>query len=95
MLIKSVKFGEFDSAKYPFNIEAIRNTKELNFNNDTTIFVGENGSGKSTLLKAIAYYNNSINVSKEKMDSVYYNSEKELSNKLKISYSVKTRNGFF
>lgn len=95
MLIKSVKFSEFDSAKYPFNIEAIRNTKELNFNNDTTIFVGENGSGKSTLLKAIAYYNNSINVSKEKMDSVYYNSEKELSNKLKISYSVKTRNGFF
>lgn len=95
MLIKRIRFEEFESDKYPFNIEALRNTKELDFNNKITILVGENGSGKSTLLKTIAYYNNSINVSKEKIESSYYNSVKELSEKMKISYSVKTRKGFF
>ena len=95
MLIKRIKFEEFESNEYPFNIEALRNTEELDFSNKITILVGENGSGKSTLLKAIAYYNNSINVSKEKIESNYYNSIKQLSNKMKISYSVKTRKGFF
>lgn len=95
MLIKSIKFSEFNSSVYPFNIAAIRNTKELDLNNDITVFVGENGSGKSTLLKAIAYYNNSINVSKEDISSGYYTNAKELSEKMKIAYSVKTRNGFF
>ncbi len=95
MLIKKITFSDFDSVEYPFNIECLRNTKELDFNNKITILVGDNGSGKSTLLKTIAYYNNSINVSKEKMESSYYNRVKELSEKMKISYSVKTRSGFF
>lgn len=95
MLIKRISFSEFESNEYPFNIECLRNTKELDFNNKITILVGENGSGKSTLLKTIAYYNNSINVSKEKIESSYYNSVKALSEKMKISYSIKTRSGFF
>lgn len=95
MLIKRIRFSEFDSSIYPFNIKCLRNTKELDFDNKITVLVGENGSGKSTLLKAIAYYNNSINVSKEKIESSYYNSVKELSRKMKISYSIKTRAGFF
>ncbi len=95
MLIKRIRFDEFESSEYPFNIECLRNTKELDLDSKITILVGDNGSGKSTLLKAIAYYNNSINVSKEKIESSYYNSVKELSKKMKISYTVKTRNGFF
>ncbi len=95
MLIKRIEFSKFDNDKYPFNLKCLRNTKDLDLNNKITILVGDNGSGKSTLLKAIAYYNNSINVSKEKIDSNYYNSVKELSEKMKISYSVKTRSGFF
>ena len=34
-------------------------------------------------------------VSKEKMESSYYNRVKDLSKKMKISYSIKTRSGFF
>jgi len=95
MLIKRISFSDFDSKEYPFNLECLRNTKELDLNNKITILVGNNGSGKSTLLKTIAYYNNSINVSKEKMESSYYNRVKDLSKKMKISYSIKTRSGFF
>lgn len=38
---------------YPFNVPAIRETKEMAFREPVVFFVGENGSGKSTLLEAI------------------------------------------
>ena len=40
--------------KYPFNIEIIKNFKELSLNKQVTFLVGENGIGKSTLIEAIA-----------------------------------------
>ncbi len=95
MLIKSVCFKDFDCVDYPFNIPAINSKLELDLSNKVTIFVGENGSGKSTLLQAIAYYNNSINVSRESLDSPYYGAIKKLAEKMKISYTYKTRKGFF
>lgn len=94
-LIKKVTFVPFSSNEYPFNIPSIINTTELDLSNPITVFVGENGSGKSTLLQAIAYYNNSINVSSQSIDSAYYDSVKQLSKKMKLSYSYKTRSGFF
>lgn len=39
---------------YPFHLNVIRNTPEIEFSNPVTIFYGENGAGKSTLLQAIA-----------------------------------------
>ena len=89
MIIKKISFTEFDSNDYPFNIPCINSKLKLNLDNRITIFVGDNGSGKSTLLQAIAYYNNSINVSKESIDSDYYDSVKKLAEKIKISYSYK------
>jgi len=95
VLIKRVDFKAFESNQYPFNIPSFQNIESLDLNQGITIFVGDNGSGKSTLLKAIAFYNNSINVSKESIDSNYYASSKLLSEKMKLSYSVKTRSWFF
>lgn len=46
------KIENFDS--YPFNIEIVKNFKELNFTSPVTFFVGENGIGKSTFIEAIA-----------------------------------------
>jgi predicted ATPase len=46
------KVPSFD--EYPFNIPAIGNFHELDFEQPVTFFIGENGSGKSTLLEAIA-----------------------------------------
>jgi len=94
-MIKKLSFKEFDSNDYPFSIECIRNIKELDLSSKVTIFVGDNGSGKSTLLKSIAYYNNSINVSSNDINSSYYDDVKKLSSKMKLVYSVKTQAGFF
>ena len=46
------KVPSFD--EYPFNIPAIGNFHELEFEQPVTFFIGENGAGKSTLLEAIA-----------------------------------------
>ena len=46
------KIGSFDI--YPFNIEIVKNFKELNFKAPVTFFVGENGVGKSTFIEALA-----------------------------------------
>ena len=94
-MIKKVSFSNYEETEYPFNIKPIRNTKELDLSNNITIFVGNNGAGKSTLLQSIAYYNNSINVSGNSLDSKYYESVQQLSTKMKLSYSIKTRKGFF
>jgi predicted ATPase len=40
---------------YPFNVEVLRQTRQLTFTRPVTFFVGENGSGKSTLLEALAH----------------------------------------
>ncbi len=94
-MIKKLHFKENKSDIYPFNIKALQNTKDLDLSNNITIFVGDNGSGKSTLLKAIAYYNNSINVSSEDINSSYYQEIRQLSDNLKLIYNYKTRSGFF
>ena len=94
-MIKNLIFKPTKKDTYPFNIPSIKNTKELDLSNKITIFVGDNGSGKSTLLKAIAYYNNSINVSSEDINSSYYEEIRELSSNIKLAYTYKTRSGFF
>ncbi len=43
-----------DFNKYPFNIELVKNFKELNFKSQVTFFIGENGVGKSTFIEALA-----------------------------------------
>lgn len=94
-MIKRLTFKPFESTEYPFNIPCINSVNELDLNQPITIFVGDNGSGKSTLLKAIAYYNNSINVSSHDIGSSYYEEIKQLSSKMKLSYDFKSRSGFF
>lgn len=49
--IRSDEFPTYQS--YPFNVSAIRETRELAFRKPVVFFVGENGTGKSTLLEAI------------------------------------------
>lgn len=39
---------------YPFNINIIKEFKEVSFNSNVTFLIGENGIGKSTFIEAIA-----------------------------------------
>lgn len=39
---------------YPFNIDLLQQTRDIQFPSAVTFFIGENGSGKSTLLEALA-----------------------------------------
>jgi predicted ATPase len=38
---------------YPFNLDVLQKTGNLDLNSPVTFFIGENGTGKSTLLKAL------------------------------------------
>ncbi|MBQ6687011.1 MAG: AAA family ATPase [Bacilli bacterium] len=51
----SLKREQIDSfEKYPFNIDVVKNFKELTIDTQVTFFTGENGVGKSTFIEAIA-----------------------------------------
>ena len=50
----TIDWDVVDKNSYLREIAAIKDLKELNFENSVTFFVGENGSGKSTLLEALA-----------------------------------------
>ena len=52
LILERDKIENFDS--YPFNIEIVKNFRELDFKSQVTFFVGENGIGKSTFIEALA-----------------------------------------
>lgn len=52
ILLDRDKIDSFD--EYPFNMEIIKNFREIEFNSQVTFLVGENGIGKSTFIEAIA-----------------------------------------
>lgn len=55
--LDSVTFdNDEENLVYPFNVNSIKNLKNINFHPKVTFLVGENGSGKSTLLEAIAIH---------------------------------------
>ena len=57
LIIKKISL-DLDEVKdlnvYPFNIESIKNFKEINFDKPVTFLVGDNGIGKSTFIEALA-----------------------------------------
>ncbi|WP_223589203.1 AAA family ATPase [Neobacillus bataviensis] len=88
--------SEIEEDEYPFNLPLIKKFTELHFIKPITILVGDNGSGKSTLLEAIAANFGSILIGGENIDSdPTLAPARELGQKLKLTWSVKTKKGFF
>jgi predicted ATPase len=84
------------SDTFPFSIPAVKTLSELEFSTPVTFFVGENGSGKSTVLEAIAAAAGSITAGSDgvEQDSTLA-SVRRLAGALKLSWTKRTRKGFF
>lgn len=96
MHLKYIEYIKPSSSEYPFNVPIFKNLNRLYFNSPVTIFVGENGTGKSTLLEGIAAGVGSITIGEDSID--YHKSLKSarnLSKSLRLSWSIKTKKGFF
>ena len=97
MHLKSVKYIEpMNKNKYPFSIKLFKDFDILEFKTPVTVFVGENGTGKSTLIEGIAAAVGSITIGE---DSIEYDKSlkpaRDLSKSLKLTWSIKTKKGFF
>ncbi|MBA3873892.1 MAG: AAA family ATPase [Anaerolineae bacterium] len=85
-----------EADQFPFNIPVIRSLPALTFSTPVTFLVGENGSGKSTFLEAIASAANSIAVGSAELDNdASLANVRKLGKALKLTWSKRTRNGFF
>lgn len=92
MILKSVTYiKEKGLEGFPFQLPLFQSLEALYFKKPVTILVGENGTGKSTLLEAIADQAGSIRIDLPSANP----SLQKLSNQLKLTWSARTREGFF
>src|SRR5262245_47778355 len=94
--LRSVSLGRQPTDEFPFSVPTIRTLGELAFETPVTFFVGENGSGKSTLLEGIALSAGLPTVgSSSAHDDETLKAQKALGKAVKLSWSKRTRRGFF
>lgn len=86
--LKAIAYNFIPTDHYPYNLPIFQTLKEIEFQSPVSIFVGENGSGKSTILESIATAADSIPIGGSHPTS-------DWSKHLKLSWSVKTRKGFY
>lgn len=99
MHLKSIHFSKtnrISDSQFPFNLPMLQSLDTIHFNSPVTLFVGENGTGKSTLLEAIAAAIGSITVGAESIETdSTLEHVRRLAKCFKLSWTVKTRKGFF
>jgi predicted ATPase len=94
--LRSLKRQPSATDHYPFNIPAVQQLHQLDFTAPVTFFVGANGSGKSTLLEAIAVAANAITVGSDDIQrDPTLNPVRALAQTLRLTWTVKTRQGLF
>ncbi|MBI1281081.1 MAG: AAA family ATPase [Anaerolineaceae bacterium] len=97
--LQSVSLSRIPPAEvdqFPFTVPVIRALPDITFTTPVTFLVGENGSGKSTFLEAIASAANSIAVGSDELDrDTSLANVRKLGKALKLTWSKRTRNGFF
>jgi predicted ATPase len=92
----SLKNKVIDQNTYPYKIPAYKNGIDIEIKSNVTFFIGANGSGKSTLLEAIADICGFNLIGGNKNHNYIGNDNiSQLSSNLKLSWTVKTTNGFF
>lgn len=93
MILKSISYKKDNKKQgYPYQLPLFQSLESFHFHKPITILVGENGTGKSTLLEAIANQAGSIRIHTSNDENPDLHS---LSNQLKLTWSAKTKKGFF
>jgi predicted ATPase len=97
--LQSVQLGAVrpeEAAVYPFSIPAVKALTTVEFVSPVTFLVGENGSGKSTFLEALALAAGSVSAGSDEMErDKSLNTVRALAKRLKLTWTKKTRKGFF
>ncbi len=96
--LNSLEIESCDLNEFPFSLPLFKNGIKINFDCPITFIVGENGAGKSTLLESLAY-NIGFNILGGNRNHLYNDDLNfdniKLSNKMKLSWRLKTSKGFF
>jgi predicted ATPase len=98
LLLRSIELRPLDNSpkKFPYTLPFIKTLERLDFLSEVTFLVGENGCGKSTLLEILTCAVGSITVGSESVRTDRtLTAVREFSNHLKLSWSKRTRKGFF
>jgi predicted ATPase len=97
--LQSISLAAIDpqnADKFPFNVPVIKSLPKLELTTPITFLVGENGSGKSTFLEAVATAAKMIAVGSDDIDAdKTLQSVRRLADTLKLTWSKRTRKGFF
>ncbi len=80
---------------FPYNIEAVKYAKGLDFSNQITFIVGDNGTGKSTLLETIAFRLQLPNMDGSSYYKKGFEAAKKLTEHLSIEWTIDRPRGFF
>ncbi|PLX18085.1 MAG: ATPase [Candidatus Muiribacterium halophilum] len=92
----SIDLNDTDINEYPFSVNTIRGFKTLDVNKNVTLLVGENGSGKSTFLEALSIHLDLPVIGRSSLsDDDTLDNVRPLSDKLRLVWNRKVRNGFF
>jgi predicted ATPase len=96
MFLKLVQYKKSNLQGYPFHLPLFQSLEEVEFKKPVTILVGENGSGKSTFLEALVLHANLIMVgSNPSEQEVFMEELNRITPYLKLTWNLKTKNGFF
>lgn len=96
MFLKSIHYKQKNSDEYPFHLPLFRSLERLELQNPVTILVGENGSGKSTFLEALVLHANLIMVGTNPTEQEDFLGDlMKIIPYLKLTWNLKTKNGFF
>jgi predicted ATPase len=98
LLLRSIELRPIPQglARFPYSVPFIQSLDRLDFSSEVTFLVGENGSGKSTFLEILACAVGSITVGSESVRTdKTLAGVRELSGYLKLTWSKRTKKGFF
>ena len=91
-----IQLPDKELERFPFTIPVVKGWEKLELKAPVTFLVGENGTGKSTLLETLAVATDRITVGSASAGRDKTLTEvQELSKFFRLSWSKRTRKGFF